>query len=211
VPGTIAKSAALTIAGDHVECSQAGTQKGATMFYGRFKEQGDHDFFRSALERFAKLFDSVFAADNVILFGRNLAILNDKKFSEACEKNARNDQERSLGLRLNTLTWAASEALRVPGDFVECGVWRGFCSAVIADYLDFGRVPKQLYLYDTFDGIPAQYDSEGHDAPDFTRRACTSPWSGGLRASPTSQSCPASCPTVSRRRRRRRSRSCIST
>jgi len=137
------------------------------MFYGRFKEQGDHEFFRSALERFAKLFDSVFAADNVILFGRNLAILNDKKFSEACEKNARTDQERSLVLRLNTLTWAASEALRVPGDFVECGVWRGFCSAVIADYLDFDRVPKQFYLYDTFDGIPAQYDSEGHDAPDF--------------------------------------------
>jgi predicted O-methyltransferase YrrM len=32
-------------------------------------------------------------------------------------------------------------------------VWRGFCSAVIADYLDFDRVPKRFYLYDTFDGI----------------------------------------------------------
>ena len=137
------------------------------MFYGRFKEQSDHDFFRGALERFAKLFGNVFAADNVILFERNLAILNDKKFSEACEKNASNDQERSLVLRLNTLTWAASEALRLPGDFVECGVWRGYCSAVIADYLDFDRVPKQFYLYDTFDGIPAAYDSEGHDAPAF--------------------------------------------
>jgi O-methyltransferase len=70
-------------------------------------------------------------------------------------------------LRLNTLTWAASEALRIPGDFVECGVWRGFCSAVIADYLDFARVPKRFYPYDTFDGIPPQYDSEGHDAPPF--------------------------------------------
>ena len=137
------------------------------MFYGRFKDQSDHDFFRGALERFATLFHDVFAADNVILFERSLAFLNDKKFSQACEKNARNDQERSLVLRLNTLVWAALEALRVPGDFVECGVWRGFCSAVIADYLDFERVPKKFYLYDTFDGIPPQYDSEGHDAPDF--------------------------------------------
>jgi O-methyltransferase len=137
------------------------------MFYGEFKDQGDHDFFRGALERFAKLFGDVFAADNVILFGRNLAFLNDKKLSEACEKNATNDQERSLVLRLNTLTWAASEALRLPGDFVECGVWRGYCSAVIADYLDFDRVPKQLYLYDTYDGIPAEYDTEGHDGPAF--------------------------------------------
>jgi O-methyltransferase len=139
----------------------------AAMFYGRFKDQGDRDFFLGALERFAKMFGNMFAADNVILFERNLAILNDKKFSQACEKNARNEQERSLALRLNTLVWAASEALRVPGDFVECGVWRGFCSAVIADYLDFDRVPKQFYLYDTYDGIPPQYDSEGHDAPDF--------------------------------------------
>jgi hypothetical protein len=92
------------------------------MFYGRFKDQSDHDFFRSALERFAKLFHDVFASDNVILFERSLAFLNDKKFSQACEKNAGNDHERSLVLRLNTLVWAASEALRLPGDFVECGV-----------------------------------------------------------------------------------------
>ena len=137
------------------------------MFYGNFKNPDDRDFILSALQRFAAIFHSVFAADNMILFERNLAILNDKKFSQACEQNARNDQERSLVLRLNTLTWAASEALRIPGDFVECGVWRGFCSAVIADYLDFTHVPKTFYLYDTFDGIPSQYDSEKHDAPDY--------------------------------------------
>lgn len=137
------------------------------MFYGEFKDQGDHDFFRGALERFATLFHDVFATDNVILFDRTLGFLDDKTFAGACERNARNDQERSLVLRLNTLIWAASEALRIPGDFVECGVWRGFCSAVIADYLDFARVPKTLYLYDTFDGIPPQYDSEKHDAPGF--------------------------------------------
>jgi O-methyltransferase len=137
------------------------------MFYGRFKDDSDRNFFQDAIDRFAKFFGNVFAADNVILFDRNLAMLGDKKFAQACEKNAGNDQERSLVLRLNTLVWAASEALRVPGDFVECGVWRGFCSAVVADYVDFDRVPKQFYLYDTYDGIPPQYDSEGHDAASF--------------------------------------------
>jgi O-methyltransferase len=137
------------------------------MFYGDFKDKSDHEFFRGALERFAKIFHDVFAVDNVILFDRTLGFLKDKKFADACERNARNDQEHSLVLRLNTLTWAASEALRVPGDFVECGVWRGYCSAVIADYLDFGRVPKTFYLYDTFDGIPSQYDAEKHDAPGY--------------------------------------------
>lgn len=137
------------------------------MFYGRFKTQDDHAFFRSALERFSKLFGTMFADDNVILFERNLKFLNDRKFVEASERNAGNDQERSLVLRLNTLLWAAAEAKRIAGDFVECGVWRGYCSAVIADYLDFARVAKTFYLYDTFDGIPAHLDSEGHDAPSF--------------------------------------------
>ena len=36
---------------------------------------------------------------------------------------------------------------------------------VIADRLDFANVPRRFYLYDTFNGIPPQYDSEGHDAP----------------------------------------------
>jgi hypothetical protein len=136
------------------------------MFYG-FKNKEDLDFFQRALERFAQIFGNVFATDNVILVDRNLGYLNDKKFEQACERNARNDQERSLVLRLNTLIWAASEALRLPGDFVECGVFRGFCSAVIADYLDFERVPKRFYLYDTFDGIPPPYDTENHDAPAY--------------------------------------------
>jgi O-methyltransferase len=143
------------------------TPERAAMFYGDFKGKDDHEFFKQALKRFAQIFHNVYAADNVILFDRNLAFLDDKKFAEVCERNARNDQERSLQLRLNTLVWAALEALRVPGDFVECGVWRGFCSAAIADYLDFDHVLKQFYLYDTFEGIPPQYDSEHHDAPAF--------------------------------------------
>ena len=102
------------------------------MFYG-FNNKEDVDFFQSALQRFGQIFGNVFAADNLILIDRNLAYLNDKKFEQACGRNAHNDQERSLVLRLNTLIWAASEALRLPGDFVECGVFRGFCSAVIVD------------------------------------------------------------------------------
>jgi O-methyltransferase len=84
---------------------------------------------------------------------------------DAYTRNAGSAKERSLVLRLHTLVWAATHALRVPGDFVECGVWRGFCSAVLTDYLDFGQVDKRYYLYDTFAGIPPGYDTESHDVP----------------------------------------------
>lgn len=137
------------------------------MFYGKFKDPADQAFLQEAVDRFRKIFGSVFAGDNVILFGRTLGFRRDRKFMQAFRAHATNHQERSLELRLNTLVWAASEALHLPGDFVECGVWRGFCSAVIADYLDFETVPKTYYLYDTFAGIPPEFDSEKHDAPAF--------------------------------------------
>jgi O-methyltransferase len=137
------------------------------MFYGRFDDPASREFLAAAIARFRQIFDSVFAADNVILFNRSLAFRYDRKLIEAGTRNASNAQERSLLLRLNTLAWAASHALRIPGEFVECGVWRGYCSAVVADYLDFDQVAKTFYLYDTFEGIPPEYDSERHDSPLF--------------------------------------------
>lgn len=43
---------------------------------------------------------------------------------------------------------------KVPGDFVECGVWRGGSAMVIAlSLIKFNATDRQIYLYDTFDGM----------------------------------------------------------
>jgi O-methyltransferase len=43
----------------------------------------------------------------------------------------------------------------VPGDFVECGVWRGGSSMLTALTLNrLGDSERRLYLYDTFAGMP---------------------------------------------------------
>jgi O-methyltransferase len=143
------------------------TQGALSVFYGNFSDPGDQEFFRTALSRFQRIFGSIFAADNLMMFQRTLGHQRDRRFMQVLEARARTRQERSLELRLNTLVWAAKHALHVPGDFVECGVWRGFCSSVIVDYLDFTTVAKKFYLYDSFSGIPAGFDSEGHDHPAF--------------------------------------------
>lgn len=38
--------------------------------------------------------------------------------------------------RLHVALWCASHAAKLPGDFVECGVWRDFLSTAIVNYLD---------------------------------------------------------------------------
>jgi hypothetical protein len=131
------------------------------MFYGL--REGQQGTLESALHALRGIFQKVHAVDNMILINRALAYRHDKRFMEAIRRHAHDAQERSLLLRLHTLVWAALNALNVPGDFVECGVYRGFSSAVVTDYLDFAALPRQFYLYDTFAGIPPQYDSEQHD------------------------------------------------
>jgi O-methyltransferase len=50
----------------------------------------------------------------------------------------------------------------VPGDFVECGVWRGGNSLVAAAVFRLYGVRKKVYLFDTFEGMtaPTVHDSE---------------------------------------------------
>jgi hypothetical protein len=59
--------------------------------------------------------------------------------------------------RVHVGLWAASAASKLPGDFVECGVNRGFLSSAIMDYLDWDALGKTFYLMDTFSGIDERY------------------------------------------------------
>lgn len=54
----------------------------------------------------------------------------------------------------------------IEGDIVECGVWRGGNSMVMAKTLfDLGKMDRDIYLFDTFEGMTAptnqDFDSSG--------------------------------------------------
>jgi hypothetical protein len=60
--------------------------------------------------------------------------------------------------RVHVALWAAATALRVSGDFVECGVNAGFVSSAIMKSLDWRNTGRQFYLIDTFSGpVLSQY------------------------------------------------------
>lgn len=47
----------------------------------------------------------------------------------------------------------------IPGDIVECGVWKGgSMMAVARTLMQLGAVPRRLHLFDTFDGMPPPTD-----------------------------------------------------
>lgn len=43
---------------------------------------------------------------------------------------------------------------KIPGDFVECGVWKGGCAMAAAlTFKKFGDTQRKIYLYDTYEGM----------------------------------------------------------
>ena len=59
-------------------------------------------------------------------------------------------------------------ARRVPGAFVECGVWRGgSVMAMASKLLKLGITDRELFLYDTFEGMaePTAADTSGFEPP----------------------------------------------
>jgi predicted O-methyltransferase YrrM len=60
---------------------------------------------------------------------------------------------------------------RIPGDIVECGVWRGGSAMVAALGLQqFGDTSKSVYLYDTFTGMTEPTNEDGSLAIDKWRK-----------------------------------------
>lgn len=55
--------------------------------------------------------------------------------------------------RVHVGLWAAFSASKLDGDFVECGVNRGFLSSAIMEDLEWDRLGKTFYLLDTWVGV----------------------------------------------------------
>src|SRR6185295_6879976 len=59
--------------------------------------------------------------------------------------------------RVHTALWVAHCASKVPGDFVECGVGKGFMSSAIMQSLNWDTLGRTFYLLDTFSGLDERY------------------------------------------------------
>jgi hypothetical protein len=135
------------------------------VFYG-INDVANFDRFTAALATIRSLFGNVYASDELIAIRRNLGFLADDRLAHAVEVALSpisdaylRDQAETKMWRLHTLTWAARNAAKREGDFVECGVFNGFSAAVVCEYLDFRRQNRTFWLYDTFAGLPPQYGS----------------------------------------------------
>ena len=84
----------------------------------------------------------------------------DQKFRKAYERGILAAQaDYRWHWRVHVGLWADYSASRLKGDFIECGVNRGFLSSAIMEFLGWDSLDKTFYLMDTFAGLNESYAS----------------------------------------------------
>jgi hypothetical protein len=100
------------------------------------------------------LFDkgaTLFAADNLITWNRNLSFLRDEFFIEIVRSEKNTVVEKSIIWRTYILLFFAELAALAEGDFVELGCHTGYTASQVIKKLNFGEISKTYFLYDLFE------------------------------------------------------------
>ena len=95
--------------------------------------------------------------EDFLMTTHNADFLRDPRFVAAYDRGiAAVGGDYRFRWRVHVGLWAATRAVRLPGDFVECGVNRGFMSSAIMQYLDWNRLDRRFFLLDTFRGLDGE-------------------------------------------------------
>lgn len=69
--------------------------------------------------------------------------------------------------RAYTLWTYVHHTASLQGIYMECGVYNGGTARLVADALELLETKQQLYLFDTFEGMPRTSEFDLHEAGDF--------------------------------------------
>ena len=100
-----------------------------------------------------------YAQDGLLCY-HNHEFMDDPSFRKAYQRGVWGDSDHNWHWRVHIGLWVAYCASKLDGDFVECGVNRGFMSSAIMEYLEWDSLGKTFYLLDTFAGLDKRYGSE---------------------------------------------------
>lgn len=106
--------------------------------------------------------------EDALMTVQNHEFVADPAFARAYARGVQaTGTDYNIRWRAHVALWAAASASKLPGDFVECGVNKGFMSSAIMNYLDWDKLGKKFYLLDTFQGLDVSRVSEEEKAAGY--------------------------------------------
>lgn len=89
--------------------------------------------------------------------------MKDERFIRAYQKGESTNSWNGWQThwRSHVACWAADRAVRLEGDFVECGVNKGAISRMVMEYINFAAMKnRKFFLIDTYEGLVEEYITE---------------------------------------------------
>lgn len=104
-------------------------------------------------------------AEDLLYTFHNTGSLYDPLFIESYNLGKKTDnnhllKDYDIRWRIHVLCWAATQAKKLEGDFVDCGVSTGIFARAVINFIDFKNTDKTYYLLDTFGGLDPKFSSE---------------------------------------------------
>jgi len=126
----------------------------------------------------APMHHSVFWGDRMLTIDKAAGFFDEEAFDRSYRTIRGShiydsyDPPHTIAWRLHTLVWAARSAIAHKGDLVECGVFKGDMSWVVASILGDKITDRTFYLYDSFEGFSPKLSSAADfDDPGFLKMA----------------------------------------
>ena len=116
-----------------------------------------HRFYELMAEAQKLVVPGSYLGDNLFTWGRSNSLFEDRAFVKAWESNTQNDADRAIAWRRYILACSAYHCAQLPGDFVECGVYRGTGIKTVIDYFGKDEFTKTYWGYDTYDYNPVEH------------------------------------------------------
>jgi len=144
----------------------------------RYQERRLRHRANQGIRSLRSLHNSVFWGDRLLTLDKVCGFRNDPAFARTLQslqvEQASEHGPDGIAWRLNTLAWAGRRALKLGGDFVECGVYKGDMSWFVVKVLGAENIPH-FYLYDSFSGFSPELtspeDFRSGSFMDFANRA----------------------------------------
>jgi SAM-dependent methyltransferase len=125
------------------------------------KPRPETPLLMTVLNLIEQISPQAFVGEGLATWRKILPFMHDARFREIADRHAHLLPLPNWQWNLQTALWAVNQARRVPGDFVELGVFKGHTTLFCAEYVRFEAWPKRWWLYDTFEGIPADQVDPG--------------------------------------------------
>jgi len=111
--------------------------------------------------------ETLFCADNLITWNRNLSFLRDPFYARIVNDKNLTSVEQSIVWRTYILLHFAELSEQADGDFLELGCHTGYTASQVVKKVDFSRLKKEYYLYDLFEWKLGDEHNllEGHKNP----------------------------------------------